>query len=290
MFASMTRHLRYLHKVMTEEAKSDIVVLDLETKKSFEEVKGRNSELMGVSVVCIYSYKDDKFLTFFENETERLASYLQQAKLVVGFNVKRFDFSVLQPYLKFDLSKLNVLDIFEEVQKTLGFRLSLNNIAQATLGVGKSGTGLDALKYFRNGEMDKLAEYCQRDVFVTREVYEYGKKQGHLIYRRGVSLETIPAVWAECKPLKEVIQEAYKKYLSVEIVYSTFSTGKKHTRLIDIYAFDFGRVIAYCHLKKALRIFNIRRILSAKLTQEKYAIPSEFDLQEFKAAQKFSNK
>ncbi|NQS99910.1 MAG: ribonuclease H-like domain-containing protein, partial [Candidatus Omnitrophica bacterium] len=159
-------------------AKEEILVLDLETKKSFDEVEGRKFELLGVSIVGVYSYRLDQYKTFLESEIKQLQSLLEQAKLVIGFNIKRFDFPVLQPYLDLDLSKLNSLDIFEHVQKSLGFRLGLNSLAQATLDIGKSGSGLDALKYFRQGEMDKLAQYCQQDVFVTRQLYEYGNRHG----------------------------------------------------------------------------------------------------------------
>lgn len=265
------------------------IVLDLETKKSFDEVEGRDLRLLGVSAVGIYSYRDDQFKVFLEKDIKQLLPYFKQAKLVIGFNIKKFDFPVLQPYLDFDLSNLSSLDIFEEVKKSLGFRLGLNSIAQATLEIGKSGSGLDALKYFRQGEINKLIEYCQRDVFITRELYEYGKRNGHLVYHRGVSLETIPIGWSEVKTVDEILQEAYRNHKSLEIEYSSpkTRTGQRHTRQIDIYDFDLGKVIAFCHLRQDLRSFNIRRILSAKLTDNQYKIPANFNLQEFKAKSKF---
>lgn len=172
------------------------IVLDLETQKGFTEVEGRRLELLRVSVVSIYSYRDDEFKTFLEKDIKQLLPYLQRAELVIGFNIKRFDYPVLAPYLELDLKHLNTLDIFEGVENRLGFRLGLNSIAQATLGIGKIGSGLDALKYFRQGDTEKLIQYCQNDVLVTRELYEYGRRRGHLLYRRGQSLETIPVSWA----------------------------------------------------------------------------------------------
>lgn len=265
------------------------IVLDLETKKGFDEVEGRDLRLLGVSVVGIYSYQDDQFKTFLEKDIKQLLPYLKQAKLVIGFNIKEFDFPVLQPYLDFDLSKLNSLDIFEEVKKSLGFRLGLNSIAQATLEIGKSGSGLDALKYFRLGEINKLIEYCQQDVFITRELYEYGKRNGHLVYRRGMSFETIPIGWAEVMTVDAILHEAYRNHRTIEIEYSSLKTkaGQRHTRQIDIYDFDLGKVIAFCHLRQDLRSFNIRRILSARLTDNLYKIPADFNLQEFKTKSRF---
>lgn len=267
----------------------DKIVLDLETKKSFDEVGRENLRLLGISVAGIYSYKDNEFKIFPEKDVTKLLSYLQQAELVIGFNIKQFDYPVLQPYLDFDLKSLHTLDIFEEVQNYLGFRLGLNSIARATLEIGKIGSGLDALKYFRQGEMDKLAQYCQHDVFITREIYEYGRKHGHLLYYRGTGLETIPIGWAECQTVDKILRVGFDQRKTLEIEYSTpaNNAGQRHSREIDIYSFNLGRVIAYCHLRKDMRTFNIRRILSAKLTENRYKIPTDFNLQEFKAKQKF---
>jgi len=265
---------------MRSSRSAERIVLDLETKKSFDEVEGRNCQSLGVSVVGIFSYRDNQFKTFLEKDIKLLLPYLKRSELVIGFNIKRFDYLVLQPYLDFDLTALNSLDIFEEVQRSLGFRLGLNNLAQATLEIGKIGTGLDALKYFRQGETDKLKQYCQHDVFITRQLYEYGRRDGHLLYLRGLRLETIPVSWAGCKTVAQVLQEAFDKHRSVEIEYSSAqnNAGGRLTRQIDIYDFDLGRIIAYCHLRGAPRTFNIRRILSARLTKNKYKIPPTFSL------------
>lgn len=265
------------------------IVLDLETKKGFDEVAGRDLRLLGVSVAGIYSYKDDQFKIFPEKDIRQILPYLQRAELVIGFNTKGFDYPVLQPYLDFDLKRLISLDIFEEVHNRLGFRLGLNSIAKATLEVGKIGSGLDALKFFRQGRLDKLSEYCQHDVLITRDIYEHGRKHGHLLYHRGQALETIPVSWAECPSTDQILKEAFQKRRTLEVEYSSpaNNVGQRHSRQIDIYNFDLGRIIAWCHLRKAMRTFNIRRVLSAKLTENKYEIPAGFNLQDFKAKQKY---
>lgn len=265
------------------------IVLDLETKKGFDEIEGRKLELLGISVIGIYSYKDDQFKVFPEKEINLVLPYLQQAELIIGFNIKRFDFPVLQPYLELDLKRLNCLDMLEEVQNSLGFRISLNSLAQATLAIGKTGSGLDALQYFRQGKLDKLYKYCQNDVLITRELYEYGCRNSHLLYRRRLRLETIPISWGEGQSVDNMLQQAFEQQLSLEIEYSPSekSRTKAQRRKIDIYHFDLGRIVAYCHLRQQLRCFNIRRILSAQLTQDRYVIPANFNLQEFKAQQSF---
>src|SRR3989338_3974501 len=135
------------------------LVLDLETQREFAEVEGRKPELLGVSVAGIYSYDENRYDAYLEADlSTKLAPRLQTAELLIGFNIRRFDLPVLQPYLSYPVTTLPVLDIMEEVVKNLGHRLSLESIAQATLGKGKSGSGLDALKWFKEGKFDLIAK------------------------------------------------------------------------------------------------------------------------------------
>ena len=162
---------------------SDQIVLDLETKKTFDEVGGRNMADLGVTVIGTYFYESDEYRVFEEGEIALLEEQLSRATRIIGFNTNRFDFVVLQPYLKrLNLSQLASLDLLEELEKILGHRVSLQSVAKATLDVSKSGSGLDAIRYYRSGEIEKLKQYCLNDVKLTREIYEFGKKFGHLYY------------------------------------------------------------------------------------------------------------
>lgn len=158
------------------------VVLDVETKKLFDEVPGRNHSLLGVSFVGIYDSSKDGYEGFYEEEIGNLWPTLEQTDLVIGYNIKGFDWPVLNAYYSGNLSKLPTLDLLELIHNSLGFRLKLNDVAQATLGVGKTGTGLDAYRYFKEGKLDLLRDYCLNDVKVTKEVYEYALTHGHVKY------------------------------------------------------------------------------------------------------------
>lgn len=163
--------------------KPNIIVLDIETQKSFDEVGGfRNLEALKVSLVGTYLYKTNEYRCFLENEIGELEKLLMEKPLVVGFNTRRFDFQVLKPYFKFNPDTLPQLDVMEEMTKVLGHRVSLDSVAQATLGTKKSGSGLDAINYFRDGQLEKLKKYCLDDVRITRELYEYGAKNKELFY------------------------------------------------------------------------------------------------------------
>jgi hypothetical protein len=151
------------------------IVLDIETQRSFDDVGGRNNlEKLGVSVVGVYDYSTNVYETYLEKDLGRLQNLLIDSSLIVGFNHQFFDMPVLQPYFSFDVKKLPLFDIMLEVQKIIGHRVSLDSVASATLGIGKTGSGLDAIKYFNEGRWDELKKYCLNDVKVTKEVCDFG--------------------------------------------------------------------------------------------------------------------
>jgi DEAD/DEAH box helicase domain-containing protein len=263
------------------------LVLDLETQKDFAEVEGRKLELLGVSVVGVYSYEQNRYDAYMEADIkEKLAPRLQAAELLIGFNIRRFDMPVLQPYLPYPVGPMPVLDILEEVVKNLGHRLSLDSIAQATLGRGKSGSGLDALKWFKEGRFDLITKYCLDDVKLTKEVYEYGKEHGRLFAtsRFGGEKLQIPVFWPERKRelggISKMLTEAFSKRLQVEVEYLSQSHAggepARRVRRIDVYHIRDPYFEGYCHFRKDVRQFRIDRILDIKPTWQRYSIPADF--------------
>lgn len=162
-----------------------IVYLDLETRMLAEEVGGwRNTHLMRVSVAVVYDSRQKAFFSFTEDEIDALLTLLSKADLVVGFNVKRFDYGVLSAYSAMDLNRLNTFDILQDIHKRLGFRLGLDHLAGETLNRGKTADGIQAVKWFRAGDIDRLTAYCREDVAVTRDLFKFGLDHGHLVYRQ----------------------------------------------------------------------------------------------------------
>ena len=157
------------------------IVLDLETQYSFQEV-GHDLKKLKVSVVGIYEYATNQYLAFREEEFSQLFYRLEKASLLVGFNINKFDLPVLAPYYLGKMSQFKTLDLLDEVEKQLGHRVALDDLARATLGTKKSGHGFLAIDYFRNGEWEKLIAYCLDDVRITRELYEYGLKNNKIYF------------------------------------------------------------------------------------------------------------
>jgi len=246
--------------------KKDKIVLDLETKKTFDEVGGHhNKHLLGVSLVGIYSYNRDQYRGFREEEFGELLEILKNTELLIGFNSISFDLPVLQPYYKdFQLDTIPHLDIMAEVVHALGHRLKLESVAMSTLGYGKSGSGLDAIKYFRENDWDNLIRYCLDDVKVTKEVYDYGLVHGNIWYTNAGAKEPIKARWANGDPkVTDIVRQASKSGEQLEIEYMD-EQGKITTRKIDIQNIKDNKLKAFCHLRDSIRIFDIARIKNAK--------------------------
>lgn len=185
------------------------IVLDLETQKSFQEVGGRGkNHLLKISVCGIYDFSTDKYSIYEEYEIPKLSSLLQTADQIIGFNIKDFDFEVLQPYLNFQVSQTPYLDLLEEIEKTLGHRIKLEDVAQGTLGKGKSGTGLEAIMYYKNGRMDLLKKYCLDDVKVTKQIYDYALKNQKVLYRDFFKTKEIALKISEPKARVGVLHQA----------------------------------------------------------------------------------
>ena len=164
------------------------VFFDLETQKSFQDVGGReNVRLLRVSVAVTFSTAANAFHSYSEAQVPELIAELKAADRVIGFNILNFDYAVLRAYTTERLSEIPTLDLLDDLYNKLGFRVSLDSLANATLGMNKSGDGLEAIRWFREGKIDQLIAYCQDDVAITRKLFEHGRDNGfvHFVDRYG---------------------------------------------------------------------------------------------------------
>jgi hypothetical protein len=175
------------------------IVFDLETQKTFDEVGGRNYEDLMISVLGAYRYDSESYECFLESDLHRFENLMIDSPLLIGFNIRKFDFPVLQRYCQIDCSKLPMLDLMEDIANKIGHRVGLDSVAQATLNVGKTGHGLDAIDFYREGKWEELKSYCLNDVKITREVYEYGVQHGRVYYltRDGSDRKSVKVEWAD---------------------------------------------------------------------------------------------
>ena len=175
----------------------NIVYFDLETQRSADEVGGWDKiSKMGMSIGVTFSTARGEYRIYAEKHVPELLGDLQKADLVVGFNILRFDYEVLHGYTPFDLRQLPTLDMLVELQNQLQHRLSLDSIATATFGVEKTAEGLQAIRWFKEGKLLEIAEYCCYDVKLTRMVHEYGVRHRQLHYHNRFGKKmTVPVNW-----------------------------------------------------------------------------------------------
>ena len=175
----------------------NIVYFDLETQKSADEVGGWDKiRDMKMSVGVTYSTARGEYRIYDEKQVNDLLTELQRADLVVGFNNLGFDYEVLHAYTVLDLRQLPTLDMLVEIRKALPHRLSLDSIAHATMGVEKTAEGLQAIRWFKEGKLGEIAEYCCYDVKITKLVHEYGAANKQLFYTNKFGSKlSVPVGW-----------------------------------------------------------------------------------------------
>ncbi len=172
-------------------------VLDLETQRSAQEVGGwSHADRMGISCTVLYDSQKECYYEYLEAQTPQLIERLEKLDLVIGFNIKRFDYLVLRGCSDFDFNSLPTLDILEDVHRRLGFRLSLDNLASVTLGVQKSADGLQALRWWQEGRIREIIDYCRHDVEITKDLYLYGREKRYLLFKNKAQKKVrIPVNW-----------------------------------------------------------------------------------------------
>jgi len=158
------------------------VVFDIETQNTFADVGGYEPALLDISLVGIYESETDSYQSFLYDELEKLWPILEKTELIVGYNSDHFDIPLLDKYYMGDLTNIRSLDLLSEIKNASGKRLKLDQIAEATLGEKKSGHGLQAVTWWRQGKIDEIRKYCLDDVRITKEIYDYAKRHGEVKY------------------------------------------------------------------------------------------------------------
>jgi DEAD/DEAH box helicase domain-containing protein len=123
------------------------VYFDLESQKLFEEVGGRDPSKLLLACGVTWSTERNDFAVYWENDAQALIGELKAADRVIGFNIISFDYEVLRPYAPNEnFRAIRSTDMLQDIYRALGFRLSLDTLAKATLGVSKSADGVKSVE------------------------------------------------------------------------------------------------------------------------------------------------
>ncbi len=167
------------------------ITFDVETRNLFADVNSNDSAALDISVVCIHDSLTDKYMSFMQEDFPKLWPYFEQADMIITFNGDHFDIPLLNKYYSGDLTKIKSLDLLVEVRNSIGRRIKMDTIAEATLGIKKTGHGLEAVEWWKNGEVEKLIKYCIEDVKITKDLYDFAMKNGKLKYKDLGTLGTV---------------------------------------------------------------------------------------------------
>lgn len=176
------------------------VVFDLETQNIFSDVGSSDPAALDISVATVYDSETDEYTTVTVDEIEKLWPIIERADALVGYNSNHFDIPLLNKYYPGDLTQIKSIDMLEDIKNALGRRLRLDSVAQATVGAKKSADGLQAVRWWREGKVKEIMKYCEQDVKVTKQIFEYARQHGHVKFKDGTRKRDIvldTAHWEE---------------------------------------------------------------------------------------------
>lgn len=168
------------------------IVFDLETQNFFQEVGTTEPAGLDISVASFYDSETDKYTTVAVDDLATAWPMLEKADALVGYNSNHFDIPLLNKYYPGDLTQIKSIDILEYIKESLGRRLRLDSVAQATVGAKKSADGIQAVRWWREGKVEEVKKYCEQDVKVTKKVFEYALKNGHILFKDGHRKREVP--------------------------------------------------------------------------------------------------
>ena len=167
------------------------IVFDIETQNTFQEVGSNDPADLAISLVGVYDYESGEYTSYLESELGSLWRLIENTEALITFNGDHFDIPLLNKYYPGDLLKIKSLDLLKEMHKSAGRRMKLDQIAEGTLGIKKSGHGLDAIRWWKEGDIESIRKYCLDAVKITKQVYEYALKNGKLFFKEGPNLNEV---------------------------------------------------------------------------------------------------
>jgi DEAD/DEAH box helicase domain-containing protein len=176
------------------------IVFDLETQNIFGDTGSSDVTSLDISVGSFYDSIEDTYTTLTVDELSKAWPIIEKADALVGYNSNHFDIPLLNKYYPGDLTQIKSIDLLESIRASLGRRLRLDSVAQATVGAKKSADGLQAVRWWREGKIDEIKKYCEQDVRVTKKVFEYAMKNGHILFKDGYRKREVPldtSTWGE---------------------------------------------------------------------------------------------
>ena len=134
--------------------------------------------------------------------------------------------------------------------------------------------GLEALVWWRDGKIQKVKDYCLQDVRLTRDLYEFGKREGFVFSdTRDRGRVKIPVSWgAALVSPRKILEDGLLERRALEIEYAADPKSPPERRKVEVHKIQGDTFLAFCHLRKAPRTFQIDKVVRASLTNETYQL------------------
>lgn len=171
------------------------IFFDLETQNTFEELrmyyyKDKQPSKLKVSIAgVLFNNKNTNIYNhkfFGESNIQLLIHNLKESNLIIGHNLFRFDYLVLQQYTKENLITLlsnKTFDTMFELEKyTEGCWTSLDDLCKLNLGEGKPHSGALIPQMWRNNQFKEVENYLLNDLIKIKDIYNYIKKNKKVKY------------------------------------------------------------------------------------------------------------
>ena len=176
-----------------------VLALDIETKNMSHEIGGfGNTHMFQVSTVATWDgsvgtvYVDEPLDSFAKSGNiikslrdlkYDLDEHFEKGGVLLGHNIASFDLAILKDSMDIYcvqkyLNDKRYIDTSRILTKTYGERFQLQNLGQNTLNTSKLMESADAPKLWKQGEYDKVVEYCMKDTKIVYDLWKYGQENG----------------------------------------------------------------------------------------------------------------
>jgi DEAD/DEAH box helicase domain-containing protein len=168
------------------------IFFDIETLRLSNEVEGGWSNIaqFGLAVAITWDAQG-QFRRWFEQDAKALITELAQFDRIVSFNGDRFDFEVLRGYHPVETLREKSFDLLTDLQRRLGFRIKLDDLARETLGHQKTGNGLEIVQWWREGRKEEVCKYCENDVQLLVDLVKFARQNKYVV----VKSRQLPVDW-----------------------------------------------------------------------------------------------
>src|SRR3990167_9037441 len=164
----------------------NVIVFDCEIKNEIDgkNIGWRDFGRMGHAVSSLYDYRSGDYCIYFDDNLDRMVERINEADLVVGFNIVEFDLPLIAVSAKAQLRPdiaMNCYDMLPVTRRSTGWRagrfpsgMKLDDHLLAMYGTAgmKSGHGANAPNLWQEKKLGELCSYVLRDVNREKALFE----------------------------------------------------------------------------------------------------------------------